>query len=128
MKKGLEALFFFLFFTLLRELRYLREVLYNVIIPAAAVGFKAVGAILYAALDVAEIPAAFVAERVKRAVTEQAVEKVRIGPLVAGEVLAIGILIIAAGILFLLVELFGDIPGDHCIIRAFGFARRILPS
>ena len=47
---------------------------------------KAVLAILYAAFGIAEIPAAALAQRIKRAIAEKAVESIRLPRFMAGEI------------------------------------------
>ena len=55
-------------------------------------GDKAVGAVLYAVLGIAEITAAVFPKHIKRAVAKQAVEAAGIGNLVAGKKFAVCIL------------------------------------
>ena len=54
-------------------------------------GKKAVTAILDPVLQPAEVSAAFFSKQVERAVAEQAVEIVRVGPWVTGKILAVTI-------------------------------------
>ena len=84
----------------LGQLHQLRIFLQNVAVAAPSVGYQTVGAILYAAVQIDEVSAAVAAQRIQRAVAEQAVEILRMLRLVAGEELA-G-LVLGEGLLALL--------------------------
>ena len=73
---------------LLRQLHQLRVLGYDVAVAAAAMGQQATGAVLDAVFQIPEIAAAFAAQRIQRAVAEQAVEVLRMVRLMAGEELA----------------------------------------
>jgi hypothetical protein len=70
----------------------LAHFLHHIIIISPFVGHKATGAILDAALGISEIAAAFIPQRVQRAVTEKAVKIRGIFALMAWEIFALFIL------------------------------------
>mgnify|MGYP004533111461 CR=1 FL=1 len=73
---------------LFRQLHQLRVLGYDVAVAAAAMGQQTTGAVLDAVFQIPEIAAAFAAQRIQRAVAEQAVEVLRMVRLMAGKKLA----------------------------------------
>lgn len=71
------------------KLRHLRKHFHNVGIAALAVRDKAIAAILYASVDIDEISAAPVPERIQWAIAKQAVEVLRLLRFVARKKLAL---------------------------------------
>ena len=90
-RRPLGAVFSYTYLSLpvlLCQLHQLRVLGYDVAVAAAAMGQQAVGAVLDTVFQIPEIAAAFAAQRIQRAVAEQAVEVLRMVRLMAGKKLA----------------------------------------